>query len=79
MREAEKNLNDLNKCCGLFTCPWMKDGVEKGDERGNFFPLLPRTFPPLIEGRVRGSEDAYKVRTLISLCTLARGNLAAKY
>ena len=37
MREAEKNLNDLNKCCGLFTCPWMKDGVEKGDEYKKVF------------------------------------------
>ncbi|XP_063722926.1 synaptosomal-associated protein 25-like [Symsagittifera roscoffensis] len=24
MKEAEKNLTDLNKCCGLFTCPWDK-------------------------------------------------------
>ncbi|WP_411026562.1 hypothetical protein, partial [Salmonella sp. s54395] len=22
MKEAEKNLNDLDKCCGLCTCPW---------------------------------------------------------
>lgn len=24
MAEAEKSLNDLGKCCGLFTCPWNK-------------------------------------------------------
>ena len=26
MKEAEKNLTDLNKCCGLFTLPWDKYG-----------------------------------------------------
>ncbi|XP_033624971.1 synaptosomal-associated protein 25-like isoform X4 [Asterias rubens] len=33
MREAEKNLTGLEKCCGLCVCPWKKFmGFEKGDD-----------------------------------------------
>ncbi|XP_063958451.1 synaptosomal-associated protein 25-like isoform X2 [Lytechinus pictus] len=33
MREAEKNLTGLEKCCGICVCPWKKLGnFEKGDD-----------------------------------------------
>lgn len=45
MKEAEKNLSDLGKCCGLFTCPWQKGknfdkdpnfaGAFKGNQDGS--------------------------------------------
>jgi len=32
MRDAEKNLAGLEKCCGLCSCPWQKKGPKKDDE-----------------------------------------------
>ncbi|XP_072170220.1 synaptosomal-associated protein 25-like isoform X1 [Diadema setosum] len=33
MREAEKNLTGLEKCCGICVCPWKKlTNFEKGDD-----------------------------------------------
>jgi synaptosomal-associated protein 25 len=32
MRDAEKNLAGLEKCCGLCACPWQKVGQQTGPE-----------------------------------------------
>ena len=39
MRDAEKNLAGLEKCCGLCACPWQKVNPEKVAPKklANFF------------------------------------------
>lgn len=32
MKEAEKGLADMERCCGLCLCPWQKSNVEKDEE-----------------------------------------------
>ena len=49
MRDAEKNLAGLEKCCGLCACPWQKVGQQARLESSQ-----------LLQGKTPPKDDEYK-------------------
>ncbi|PIK62902.1 ovarian synaptosome-associated protein 25-like, partial [Apostichopus japonicus] len=65
MRDAEKNLMGMEKCCGLCVCPWKKmRNFEKGDD-------YKQTWSGNEDGKVSSSQPMrMKTAEMVSQATL---------